>query len=200
VLAALLDAERGGSFELRPSERYHVERRYRPGTNVLETTFRTQGGLARVIDVMTVDGSGLTPFGELPVESRACRPRFPDRVHSSRASATPEGRLVSSGGSASRSQPQGPALAAECWNADEWNTDPGAIGGHVEVHRGESALIALSLSQNEPLVFSSREQVETRIDATAWAWAQWSARRHHSGPSPRRDSRRRSRHRRSGLR
>jgi hypothetical protein len=77
VFAALLDAERGGSFELRPSERYHVERRYRPGTNVLETTFHAQGGLARVIDVMTVDGSGLTPFGELARRVEGVPAAFP---------------------------------------------------------------------------------------------------------------------------
>ncbi|PYM87855.1 MAG: glycoside hydrolase family 15 protein, partial [Candidatus Rokuibacteriota bacterium] len=39
VFAAILDAERGGSFELCPTERYETTRRYRPGTNVLETTF-----------------------------------------------------------------------------------------------------------------------------------------------------------------
>ena len=44
VFAALLDAEWGGSFELRPSVPFRVERRDRPGTNMLETTFHTQGG------------------------------------------------------------------------------------------------------------------------------------------------------------
>jgi GH15 family glucan-1,4-alpha-glucosidase len=40
----------------------------------------------------------------------------------------------------------------------------------------------LSSGNSEPLVFSSREQVETRIDATARAWADWSAGRGYSGP------------------
>jgi hypothetical protein len=44
---------------------------------VLETTFRTQGGLARVIDVMTVDGSGLTPFGELARRVEGLPAAFP---------------------------------------------------------------------------------------------------------------------------
>jgi GH15 family glucan-1,4-alpha-glucosidase len=65
VFAARLDAEPGGSFELRPREPYRAERRYRPGTNVLETTFHTRGGVVRVVDVMTLAGPGLTPFREL---------------------------------------------------------------------------------------------------------------------------------------
>src|SRR5437763_2844921 len=65
VFAALLDADRGGSFELRPAVPYRVERHYRAGTNVLETTFHTEGGVVRVVDVMTVAGPGMVPFREL---------------------------------------------------------------------------------------------------------------------------------------
>src|SRR3954464_7749093 len=65
VFGALLDAERGGRFELRPREPYRAGRRRRPGPNVLETTFQTQGGAVRVLDVMTLGGRGLTPFRQL---------------------------------------------------------------------------------------------------------------------------------------
>src|SRR4051794_23704200 len=183
VFAALLDAERGGSFELRPSEPYHVEREYRPGTNVLETTFHTRGGVVRVVDVMTLAGPGLTPFRELArrVEGLAgqvsltwrVEPRFGYAEAKTRIERRLGIPIATSGAS---------ALAVQCWGADESQTDPGAIGGDIEVRAGESALIALSLGHKEPLVFSSREQVETRIAATARAWADWSTDRRYAGP------------------
>jgi GH15 family glucan-1,4-alpha-glucosidase len=109
VFAALLDAERGGSFELRPSERYHVERRYRPGTNVLETTFHTDGGMARVVDVMTVGGSGLTPFRELArrVEGLAGQVSLTWRIEPRFGYAGGETRIERRFGI--RSQPRAPA-------------------------------------------------------------------------------------------
>src|SRR5262249_53428211 len=40
----------GGCFTLEPTVPYQVERRYLPGTNVLETTFSTRRGVVRVLD------------------------------------------------------------------------------------------------------------------------------------------------------
>jgi len=183
VFGALLDAEQGGSFELCPSVPYRVERRYRPGTNVLETTFHAQGGVVRVVDAMTTAGPGLAPFRELArrVEGIAgdvsLRWRIEPRFGYAQATTRIGRRLgipVATAGAR--------AVAVQCWNADESATDRLSIGGSVDVRAGESALIALSASDQEPLVFSSREQVEARMDATGRAWEEWSAARDHDGP------------------
>ena len=44
VFAAILDADRGGTFELQPAIPFDSSRRYLPRTNVLETTFTTGRG------------------------------------------------------------------------------------------------------------------------------------------------------------
>ena len=182
MFGALLDAERGGSFELRPEAPYDVERRYRPGTNVLETTFHTEGGAARVVDAMTVAGSGLVPFRELArrVDGLAGEVSFSWRVEArfgyADAGTRVERRLgvpVATSGAH--------ALAVQYWNADESATEEGAIAGTIHVRAGESAVIAVSIAHQEPLVFSSREEVEARIEATAGAWADWSSGRGYRG-------------------
>ena len=43
VFGALVDAGTGGELTLCPDSTFEAKRRYRPGTNVLETTFRTDG-------------------------------------------------------------------------------------------------------------------------------------------------------------
>ena len=66
VFAAILDAERGGSFSLHPVDPFDSDRRYVPGTNVLETTFRTAEGSVRVTDAMTLGVPGrLAPMREV---------------------------------------------------------------------------------------------------------------------------------------
>src|SRR5438046_4169403 len=54
VFAAILDATRGGTFELRPAVPFSATRRYLPQTNVLETIFTTDAGSVRVVDAMTL--------------------------------------------------------------------------------------------------------------------------------------------------
>ena len=43
VFAAILDAAKGGNFQIAPSGRYTAEQRYLPATAVVVTTFRTEG-------------------------------------------------------------------------------------------------------------------------------------------------------------
>jgi GH15 family glucan-1,4-alpha-glucosidase len=65
VFAALLDAEGGGSFVLRPDVPFRAERRYLPDSNVLETTFWTADGAVRVTDAMTLHHGATLPWREL---------------------------------------------------------------------------------------------------------------------------------------
>jgi GH15 family glucan-1,4-alpha-glucosidase len=52
VFARILDAQRGGSFSLAPPVEFTAKRRYVGRTNVLETTYETDCGSVRVLDLM----------------------------------------------------------------------------------------------------------------------------------------------------
>jgi GH15 family glucan-1,4-alpha-glucosidase len=70
VFARLLDADRGGFFAIRPAVPFRAERRYVEETNVLETTFVTDSGRVKVLDLMPALAEEskrrvLLPFREL---------------------------------------------------------------------------------------------------------------------------------------
>ena len=52
VFAAILDDERGGSFQIAPLGLYESTQRYLPETNILETTFVTATGVVTLTDFM----------------------------------------------------------------------------------------------------------------------------------------------------
>lgn len=55
VFCRLLDAGKGGWFQIRPAGGYEVSRRYAGPTAVLETTFKADGGRFRLTDFMPVE-------------------------------------------------------------------------------------------------------------------------------------------------
>jgi GH15 family glucan-1,4-alpha-glucosidase len=52
VFAALLDDDKGGSFQISPGIPFESQQRYLPDTNVLEITFRTGSGVVTLTDFM----------------------------------------------------------------------------------------------------------------------------------------------------
>ena len=56
VFGRILDRDIGGFFRIAPTaDEMDIERRYLPGTNVLETTFHTAGGVVTSTDLMPVE-------------------------------------------------------------------------------------------------------------------------------------------------
>lgn len=61
----LLSAEEGGFFAITPVEPCTVSRRYRDGSNVLETEFTTASGRARLTESLNSGSAGRLPWEEL---------------------------------------------------------------------------------------------------------------------------------------
>jgi GH15 family glucan-1,4-alpha-glucosidase len=183
VFAAVLDAERGGSFALSPTDQFVAERRYREGSNVLETTFRTATGVVRVTDAMTLTArEHLTPLREIvrKVEgvagavSMACRaePRF-DFAREVPELRQRDGRVFAQHGR--------DALVFSAWNA-ELVIEDGAVGARFEIAEGDSALLSLAAASREPLVLPGRDDTEQRLESADRFWRAWSGRASVDGP------------------
>ena len=178
VFGALLDAERGGSFAVRPYDQFEVERRYVDGTNVLETTFRTTSGSVRLTDAMTLVPPGrLTPLREI-VRKAEClegevqlewsvAPRFDYGRRHGRVDRRAE-RVVFS----DRDQ----ALALSVWGAEP------APHGVARLAVGEQALFSLAATSRQPLVLPGRRDTEERLEHTTAYWRRWSSEKEYSGP------------------
>jgi GH15 family glucan-1,4-alpha-glucosidase len=184
VFAAVLDEARGGRFRLEPELPYRVERRYLPGTNVLETTFATADGVVRVTDALTLPGGGgLDPVRELQrrVEGLSGRvplrwrvePRFGYAAAAARFARRIGYPVVTTGDD---------ALALCAFDAGDAEADAEGWSGRFEGSEGSSSLLALSFAHREPLVFPSRRELDDRFEQTTAFWRRWSDERTYAGP------------------
>jgi GH15 family glucan-1,4-alpha-glucosidase len=183
LFAAILDAERGGRFTLRPETAFTSSRRYLPDSNVLETTFETDWGSVRVTDALTFPDGGLVPHRELlrKIEglsgSVAMRwrlePRYGYADRPVKLTAR-DGVPVAAAGN--------DALALQSFDAGKAAVAEDAIGGRFDATEGCSALLAMSYAHQEPLVFPAREELTRRLDQTSRSWQQWAGSRSYEGP------------------
>jgi GH15 family glucan-1,4-alpha-glucosidase len=73
LFGRLLDAGRGGSWQLHPDEPHQVHQRYRDRTNLLDTVFSTATGVVVVTDFMPVDDHSVVQHAKPHNHARVIR-------------------------------------------------------------------------------------------------------------------------------
>ena len=184
VFGRLLDEERGGCCTLKPvGGRGEPERAYLDGTLVLETTFTTPGGRARVLDLLPVDADdprrshrqllrvveGVEGSVAFDV---AIRPRFDYGTATPWIRAAPDGAHYALAGD--------DALVIGC-DAELRRTRGPALEGRLEVRAGERARVAIgyvdaALIDADPPAPPDRAELDRRLDETIRWWREWSSR------------------------
>ncbi|WP_312953804.1 glycoside hydrolase family 15 protein [Atlantibacter hermannii] len=171
----ILDASAGGFFQIAPVGDYQTERRYRENSNVLETCFITASGMVRVTESLNSTFAGRLPWCEL-----------------ARRIECPEGevelQLTFSPGTAACTRAPWIAssrlgdvvhigdLMAMLRTPDDMVftlKDDKRIEGKITLREGDRTLIALLVSQKEPLAVPSMESIDERIDNSDHAWRHW---------------------------
>jgi GH15 family glucan-1,4-alpha-glucosidase len=183
ALAALLDPERGGRFVLRPAGRFEAERRYLDRSNVLETTFTTKSGVARVTESLNLHGGGQLPWRELArrVEGLSGEVDFEWSVEVRPDWGQADVRIVRR-----RGVPvfQGGNLEAgiHTWNAGDPQVGDDDVRGTFTLRDGETALLALVATHDQPIPLPERGEVERRLDDTVTVWRDWLDNWEYDGP------------------
>ncbi|KUO16563.1 glycoside hydrolase family 15 protein [Streptomyces dysideae] len=174
VFAGILDAERGGSFELAAAVPAHTKQFYFPDTNVLITRFFTEDGVGEVQDFMPVDGDSVETErhrlirrvvcvrGSIPFRTRVA-PRFdygsrPHTVHMAGDVAVFESAKLSLG------------LTATV----PLETDDLDARAEFKLTEGESAVFALDQVGGEVTPRRcARTEAEEQFNSTVTYWRRW---------------------------
>ena len=187
VFAAILDPEQGGRFRIRPAGRFRSARRYLGPTAVLETTFETPTGLARLVDVMPVvkDTGSLHPLREVlriieGIEGEVSfEVEWEPRPNYARAEP-----LIRCRG----------ALGWSCsWSDEtfllrgeaplELNARGRTVVGRVQVEAGQKVRCSLCYAKADIAVIAPLgQEADNRLHATISWWRSWSSQCLYDGP------------------
>ncbi len=181
---ALVDPEAGGHFTLAPAEPFGSERRYRNDSNVLETTFTTTSGVARVTESLNSTHAGRLPWCELA-----------RRIEVVSGTVSMRARLVfgTRGDTVSPwLQPNangcifhvGPVLGLfrATDNMRIVKQEDRTIIAEGTLREGERAVIAVIAGEDQPLCVPTMEHIDSRIDVSDNAWREWAEGVRYDGP------------------
>jgi GH15 family glucan-1,4-alpha-glucosidase len=174
VFAAILDAERGGSFELAASVPARTKQFYFPDTNVLITRFFTEDGVGEVQDFMPVTGETdesarhrlirrvLCVRGSVPFRTKVA-PRFDYGASPHTARMVGDVALFES---AEKSLALTATVPLECDGVDVW--------ADFKLGEGESEVFALDQVDGEVTSRPcARQEAEDEFASTVAYWRRW---------------------------
>ena len=178
VFARLLDADRGGAFELAPELDFRAEREYVGDSNVLRTTFVTARGTVTVTDAITLDHGGFLPWFELVRRIDGVSGAVPMRWRVTPRFGAGEAageQTIDQLGNAVRATARGRSLVLHAFDAGEPQHTADAITGYFETSAGAHATIVVRSTHDEPIPIARRDWAENRLSDTAEDWERWLA-------------------------
>lgn len=171
----LLAPEKGGYFSITPLEAYSIERRYLADSNVLETTFITAAGRARLTESLNSGPAGRLPWAELGrrIEGIAGDVSFAVEINFGTQddsvfpylSTTGNGRVFHAGDIL--------GMFLHSTNVQVDQQDDVSVRATVTVHEGQREVVAIIAGRDEPLVVPAIELIDARIDGSDREWRQW---------------------------
>jgi GH15 family glucan-1,4-alpha-glucosidase len=176
VFASLLDADKGGRFQIAPQLDDAVQRQlYLPDTNVLLTRFLSDAGVAEISDFMPVEDAGVahnvvrrvkTIRGELQYVMR-CDPRFDyaRATHTVERKSDTEVLFVGRAGAG--------ALALRLRSSVPMKIIDGAAVAEFTLHADESASFVLEVATEEPSPSAHPDYVADAFKETVNFWRRW---------------------------
>lgn len=184
VFCRLLDARRGGYFQITPSGPYRTSRSYVGATNVLATTFHTDSGQVRLTDFMPAEQRGSHGRGEdIAASHRLLRLveglvgnveleiTFRPTFDYARARTSID---VYNGGAVARGTDQILRLGAQvCLSA----AADGGVRGRIHLRQGDRTWVTLTDQLDGDL-----GDPQAALDATLAYWQQWIERCTYHGP------------------
>ena len=196
IFAALLDAERGGSFSLNPDlEDMRVKQLYLPDTNILLTRFLSELGVAEVTDFMPVVGERAGDKGKN--KQRYGQPRHPDAArHQGTGSLRDALRTTIQLRSFRPPSAPGPGLRSafipdspDCPSMALYATFPLHVDGadakaSFTLNAGETAMMAFGQVDEEEKTNGAAldpANVEEHFQETSRFWRTWVSRSNYTG-------------------
>ncbi|MEX1828539.1 glycoside hydrolase family 15 protein [Luteibacter sp. CQ10] len=180
----LLDPREGGHFSLAARDLVRVERRYRPRSNVLETTLHTRTGTARLTESLNSGTAGRLPWEELArridgisgsvvfdVQVRLGRQADQANPYVARQGRHPVfhvGRVL------------GVVLATEGIDLSAMSDE--GVESAFRVDAGQRELMAIVAGQDEPLIVPTLADIDARIDSSDDEWRRWTDQLQVDGP------------------
>ncbi len=190
IFAAVLDAENGGRFLVRPVGEFRAERRYLANTNVLETVFRTPTGACVLRDLMSVSSEEdkrayLTPEHEVLRELEGLEGEveveilYDPRPDYGRVRPLLEQR----GALGLRCEVDGTSLTLRSELPLELTDGDRCARGSARIRSGERRYLSLTYSAEAPAVVPLLgEAARGRIERTVRWWQEWANRCAYEGP------------------
>ncbi|WP_245000572.1 glycoside hydrolase family 15 protein [Enterobacter cancerogenus] len=171
----LLDPTIGGFFSLTPAVDYTVTRAYREDSNVLETRFETDDGAVLLTESINSTLAGRLPWSELARRLEGVRGTVPFRLHlrfgtmietrSPWRSDTFKGSVYHIGDLM--------AMLHTSENVVITRADDEEIEAEITLKKGSREIVALLVTQSEPLAVPDIQAIDNRIETSHTAWQDW---------------------------